>query len=64
MSLPREFIVVYEAECGEQYEMYNCYLPLIPLFCEECQETHYFRSSKIIHKSWEWDYVEDDNHGL
>lgn len=59
--IPKLFLAVYECEeCGEEFEMQNCYVPYVMLPCEECGDRMKFVSQKMIHKSWEWDRVEYD----
>lgn len=61
MSLPIEFIAVYTCEvCGEEYDMYNCRVPYVMLWCDECSNITRYLSDKVIHMSWEWDYIEED----
>lgn len=59
---PKRFIAIYECvECGdEQYEMENCYVPYIRLYCDTCHEVTHFTSIKMVHRSFDWDYVEED----
>lgn len=55
------FIAVYSCEvCGDEYEMWNCLVPYTMLWCDECNNITRFSSNKVIHKSLEWDYIEED----
>lgn len=58
MKFPEKYKAEYIGDCGESYFIENCGLQRIPIFCDECDVTHYFYIKHIIHLSWEWDRVE------
>lgn len=65
MSTPKQFIAVYECEyCRSEIEMWNCLVPYTTFFCEDCGVVRMFISTKMIHRSWEWDYIEEDEDKL
>lgn len=58
--LPERFLAIYEAECGDQIEMWNCKVPRVFFPCDDCNEAHYYYSTKIVHYSWSWDKIVED----
>jgi hypothetical protein len=57
---PKYFLAIYECEdCGDEYEMQNCYVPYVNLPCDDCGGWRKFYSQKMIHQDWEWDSIED-----
>lgn len=60
MSLPRQFETIYECEhCGHEYDMTNCFLTYFWMPCDECGEYARFMSQKVVHRSFEWDRIEE-----
>lgn len=61
MAIPEKFIAVYECEsCHSEIEMWNCLVPYTTFYCEECGMVRAFFSTKMIHKSWDWDEIIED----
>lgn len=58
-NYPEQFTVEYIADCGESFLMENFAMPRISLYCDECKQKQYFYMKHIIHRSWEWDNIED-----
>lgn len=57
---PKLFLAVYECKvCGEEYEMQNCYVPSITLWCDFCENWTKFAAQRLIHQSFEWDRIEE-----
>lgn len=52
LDLPLLFTAHYECECGEAYELENCYIPRIHLPCDTCDTLTYFYVRWVEHKHW------------
>lgn len=61
MQTPKKFIVVYKSsDCKQEFEVENRLDDRLYIYCDDCDKTHYFYPINLIHKSWEWELIEEE----